>query len=140
MPVSYISYIQFLSSFIMIKSLFHNFNNEQQLSVSELAHPMIIFGVKGVENDNIYVPFSFCWGLKFVNCIVNCIDVRLELPELYCNCIGWYRRLVVLYCYCIAKILIAYYCIWIVLISKSPYWSTLHIPNNYNLKLNTKAF
>ena len=107
----------------MIRTLFHNLNNEQQLSVTELTPPMIIFGLKGVENDNIYVPLSFCWELKFVNCIVNCIEVRFELPELYCNCIGWYCGLVILYCYCIAKILIAYYCIWIVLFSKSPYWS-----------------
>ena len=60
-----------------------------------------------------------------MNCIVTCIEIGLEWIELYWNCIGQKNRLVVLYCYCIASILITDYCIGIVLVSKSLYWSTL---------------
>ena len=84
--------------------------------------------------------FSFCWDSKFiVYCIVNCIEIRFEVLELYCYCIGWNYSLVVLYCNCIAKISIAYYFIWIVLDSKSPYWSTLINRENLGVALQTSS-
>jgi hypothetical protein len=56
---------------------------------------------------------------------VNCIEIGFKWLELYWNCIGQKNRLVVMYCYCIVTILMTDYCIGIVLVSKSPYWSTL---------------
>ena len=152
LPVSAISWIQFLLSWIMIKSS-HYFNNVTSTLITMQWWIFAIYGINKINHHkksaghsvflNWYIQrqylkwrvqkmiifmllFSFCWDSKFiVYCIVNCIEIRFEVLELYCYCIGWNYSLVVLYCNCIAKISIAYYFIWIVLDSKRPYWSTL---------------